>query len=117
MSPTSERGSTGGSLGRSPWRRELDAGGPDTLTHQEVAEMAAEAAGGVPLRFTRLWRAQCRASLRRFSGAGAHGRDAALYRLAESEVDVVAPAVGERRLGEYFAGWEVRGPAPLGEGT
>lgn len=81
--------------------REVDAGGPDTLTHQEVAEMAAEAAGGVPLRFTRLWRAQCRASLRRFSGA--HGRDAALYRLAESEVDVVAPAVGERRLRDYFA--------------
>ncbi len=81
--------------------RELDAGGPDTLTRQEIAEMAAEAAGGVPLRFTRLWPAQCRASLRRF--AGRHGHDAALYRIAEGEVDVVAPAVGKRRLGEYFA--------------
>ena len=80
---------------------ELDAGGPDTLTHQEIAQMAAEAAGGVPLRFTRLWRAQCRASLRRF--AGRHGHDAALYRIAENEVDVAAPVAGERRLRDYFA--------------
>lgn len=82
--------------------RELDAGGPDALTQQEIAEMAAEAAGGVPLRFTRLWGAQGRASLRRF--AGRHSRDAALYRLAESEVDVVAPVAGKRRLRDYFGG-------------
>ena len=81
--------------------KELDAGGPDVLTHEEIAMMAAEAAGGASVRFTLMWQAQMRAGLRRFTGR--HSFDSVLYRLAEADVDMVAPVVGEHRLGDYLA--------------
>ena len=81
--------------------KELDAGGPDVLTHEEIAMMAAEAAGGASVRFTLMWQAQMRAGLRRFTGR--HSFDSVLYRLAEADVDMVAPVVGEQRLGDYLA--------------
>ncbi len=81
--------------------REVDIGGPEVLTWEEIAGLAAAAAGDVPIRFSYLWRAQVRAALRRFTGR--HGYDSAVYRIAESEVDMVGPAVGERRLEDYFA--------------
>ena len=80
---------------------EVDVGGPEVLTWEEIAGLAAAAAGDVPVRFSYLWRAQLRAALRRF--AGRHGYDSAVYRIAESEVDMVGPVVGERRLEDYFA--------------
>ena len=81
--------------------KELDAGGPDVLTLEEIAMMAAEAAGGASVRFTLMWQAQMRAGLRRFTGR--HSFDSVLYRLAEADVDMVAPVVGEQRLGDYLA--------------
>ena len=81
--------------------KELDAGGPDVLTHEEIAMMAAEAAGGASVRFTLMWQAQMRAGLRRFTGR--HSFDSVLYRLAEADVDMIAPVVGEQRLGDYLA--------------
>ena len=81
--------------------QEVDVGGPDVLTWEEIAGMAAAMAWDAPVRFSYVWRAQLRASLRRFTGR--HGYDSAVYRIAESEVDMVAPAVGERRLEDYFA--------------
>ena len=81
--------------------REVDIGGPEVLTWEEIAAAAAAAAGGVPARFSYLWRTQLRAGMRRFTGR--QGYDAALYRIAESQVDMIAPAVGERRLAAYFA--------------
>ncbi len=81
--------------------QEVDVGGPEVLSWEEIAEMAAVAAGDVEVRFSYLWRAQLRAAMRRFTGR--HGYDSALYRIAESAVDMVAPAVGERRLRDYFA--------------
>ena len=81
--------------------QEMDIGGPEVLSWEEIAEIAAAAAGAAEVRFSYLWRAQLRAAMRRFTGR--HGYDSALYRIAESAVDMVAPAVGERRLGDYFA--------------
>lgn len=81
--------------------QEIDIGGPDVLTHEEIAGLAAEAAGAADVRFTRTWRAQVRAALHRFTGR--HNYDVALYRLAASEVDIVAPAAGVRSLRDYFA--------------
>ncbi len=81
--------------------QEVDVGGPEVLSWEEIAEMAARAAGDAEVRFSYLWRAQLRASLRRFTGR--HGYDSAVYRIAEAAVDMVAPAVGERRLEDYFA--------------
>lgn len=81
--------------------QEVDIGGPEVLTWEDIAEMAVGAAGDAEAHFSYLWRAQLRASLRRF--AGRHGYDSAVYRIAESAVDMVAPAVGERRLADYFA--------------
>ena len=69
---------------------EVDIGGPEVLTWEEIAEMAARAAGDAELRFSHLWRAQFRAALRRFTGR--HGYDSAVYRIAEVAVDMVAPA-------------------------
>ena len=80
---------------------EVDVGGPEVLTWEEIAGIAAAAAGDVPVRFSYVWRAQLRASLRRFTGR--HGYHSALYRIAEAEVDMVAPVVGEQRLEDYFA--------------
>ena len=80
--------------------QEVDIGGPDVMTWEEIAEVVAAAAEAEP-HFSYLWRAQLRASLRRFTGR--HGYDSAVYRIAESAVDMVAPAVGERRLEDYFA--------------
>lgn len=85
---------------------EVDIGGPEVLTWEEIAGMAATAAGDAELRFYHLWRAQLRAALRRFTGR--HGYDSAVYRIAETAVDMVAPAVGERRLEDYFASLEAR---------
>ena len=89
--------------------KELDAGGPDVLTHEEIAMMAAEAAGGASVRFTLMWQAQMRAGLRRFTGR--HSFDSVLYRLAEADVDMIAPVVGEQRLGDYLAA--LGGQAPF----
>ena len=89
--------------------KELDAGGPDVLTHEEIAMMAAEAAGGASVRFTLMWQAQMRAGLRRFTGR--HSFDSVLYRLAEADVDMVAPVVGEQRLGDDLAA--LGGQAPF----
>ena len=80
---------------------DVDVGGPETLTQGEVAELAAEAAGGASVRYALTWRAQLGAGLRRFTGA--HNHDVALHLLAQTAVDIVGPPVGERRLGEYFA--------------
>ena len=82
-------------------QQEVDVGGPEVLTWEEIAEVAAAAAGDAAVRFSYVWRAQLRSALRRFTGR--HGYDSAVYRIAESEVDMVAPAVGERRLEDYFA--------------
>lgn len=81
--------------------QEVDVGGPEVMTWEEIAGAAAAAAGDAEVRFSYLWRAQLRASFRRFTGR--HGYDSALYRIAESEVDMIAPTVGERRLEDYFA--------------
>ncbi len=81
--------------------QEVDVGGPEVFTWEEIAGMAAVAAGDVPVRFSYVWRAQLRAALRRFTGR--HGYDSALYRIAEVEVDMTGPAVGERRLKDYLA--------------
>ena len=89
--------------------KELDAGGPDVLTHEEIAMLAAEAAGGASVRFTLMWQAQMRAGLRRFTGR--HSFDSVLYRLAEADVDMIAPVVGEQRLGDYLAA--LGGQAPF----
>jgi nucleoside-diphosphate-sugar epimerase len=86
--------------------QEVDVGGPEVLSWEEIAEMAAVAAGDVEVRFSYLWRAQLRAAMRRFTGR--HGYDSALYRIAESAVDMVAPVVGERRLEDYFASLAAR---------
>lgn len=85
---------------------EVDVGGPEVLTWEEIAGMAAAAAGDADVRFSYLWRAQLRAAFRRFTGR--HGYDSAVYRIAESAVDMVAPVVGERRLEDYFASLEAR---------
>lgn len=84
--------------------QEVDVGGPEVLTWEEIAGLAAAAAGDVPVRFSYVWRAQMRAALRRFTGR--HGYDSAVYRIAETEVDMVGPTVGERRLEDYFASLE-----------
>ncbi len=81
---------------------ELDIGGPEVLTQGEIAELAAEAAGGAAVGYSYAWRAQARAGLLRL--AGGRSRDVALHELSLTGVDIVAPAVGERRLGDYFAG-------------
>ena len=80
---------------------DLDIGGPDVLTQAKIADLAAEAAGNAELVFTMTWRAQLIAAFRRFTGR--HNYDVVVYQLAQTEVDVVAPAVGERRLRDYFA--------------
>ena len=80
---------------------DLDVGGPDVLTQGEIAELAAEAAGNARVVFTLTWRAQLQAVFRRFTGR--HNYDVIVYQLAQTEVDVIAPAVGERRLRDYFA--------------
>lgn len=80
---------------------DLDVGGPEVLTREEIANLVAAAVGGVQVQFGLTWRAQVRAGLRRFTGR--HNFDVALYRLAENEVDTVAPSVGARRLSDYFA--------------
>lgn len=84
---------------------DLDIGGPDVLTQGEIAELAAEAAGNAKVVLTLTWRAQLQAVFRRFTGR--HNYDVMVYQLAQTEVDVVAPAVGERRLRDYFAGLAV----------
>ena len=81
--------------------QEVDVGGPEILTWEEIADMAAAAAGDAPVRFSFVWRAQLRVAMRRFTGR--QGYDLALYRITEPVVDMVAPAVGERRLEDYFA--------------
>ncbi|MCY4447575.1 MAG: NAD(P)H-binding protein [Chloroflexi bacterium] len=85
---------------------EVDVGGPEVLTWEEIGGLAAAAAGDADVRFSYLWRAQLRAALRRFTGR--HGYDSAVYRISESAVDIVAPAVGERRLEDYFASLRAR---------
>ena len=79
----------------------MDVGGPETLTWEEIADIAAAAAGDALVRFSFVWRAQLRVAMRRFTGR--QGYDLALYRITEPVVDMVAPAVGERRLEDYFA--------------
>ena len=92
-----------------PHAADLDVGGPETLTQGEIAELAAEAAGGARVRYTFTWRSQVAAGLLRF--ASSHNHDVASHELALSAVDIVAPPVGVRRLADYFAELAGRGEA------
>ena len=90
-----------------PRATDLDVGGPEILTQGEIVELAAEATGGARVRYALTWRSQVAAGLLRF--ASRHNYDVAAYQLAQTAVDIVAPAVGERRLADYFAELAGRG--------
>ena len=90
-----------------PRAADLDVGGPETLTQGEISELVAEAAGGARMRYAFTLRSQVATGLLRF--ANRHNYDVASYELALTAVDIVAPAVGERRLADYFAALADRG--------
>jgi uncharacterized protein YbjT (DUF2867 family) len=82
-------------------RAEVEVGGPEVLTREEIVRLAFAAAGRAP-KITHV-------SPRVFGGIAAvtrpfHRRLADLleFGAAVSVVDVVAPPYGTRRLGEYF---------------
>lgn len=79
---------------------EFDIGGPEIFSFGEIAEIASERLGGVPIKFSLTWREQVKAGMRRLKSA--HNFDVDLYRLALSATDIVAPQWGSSRLVDYY---------------
>jgi uncharacterized protein YbjT (DUF2867 family) len=82
---------------------EVEVGGPDVFSYAQIAQLAARAAGR-PARVTHLPPGVLRATvgaLRRLTPASVHGP--LEFLLAVMTTDMVAPAVGRDRLGDYFA--------------
>jgi uncharacterized protein YbjT (DUF2867 family) len=81
--------------------QELSLGGPDLLTHREIAELAFTALGlPARIRNTPDWLALLGVRYARFRGAKA--TDVALHRWLAATAELEAPAVGTRRLEDYF---------------
>ena len=84
-----------------PW---LDVGGPEVLTHNEIARAAFAALGKVP-RITHIPSAPARWALALAKRLGWRQRLGPLDFFVEaSRIDMSAPAHGTMRLEQYFAG-------------
>lgn len=82
--------------------REELIGGPEILTRERIAEMACEAAGVEPrIRHVPLWLARTVAALRR--PYQRRIAESLRFNAMVSEIDWLAPEVGERRLEDHFA--------------
>ncbi len=84
-------------------KREIDAGGPDTLSYNEIAALAFETAG-TPARITHLpdWmRRTLLALLRLFTPSRFYGPIE--FFLTVSATDMTAPLHGSHRLRQHFA--------------
>ncbi len=79
---------------------EIDIGGPDIYSYGELAQIASEKLGDIPIKFSLTWREQIKAGIRRFRGS--HNFDVDLYRLALSATDIIAPTWGTQRLSDYY---------------
>ena len=81
---------------------ELDVGGPDVLTHREIAELALAVwdreakVRGLPRVLVNYW-----AQFARFRGG--HNKAVSALQTAVAFTDLVAPSFGEQRLHAYFA--------------
>lgn len=79
----------------------IEAGGPETFTYREVAEMAAEVVGKHPfVASVPVWLADGIAAVSGFINRDI--QDVALFASAVSKMDSVAPARGTHRLRDYF---------------
>lgn len=81
--------------------RQMVVGGPEVFTRERLAELPFEALGRVP----RVWRTPGWVAAAGSAALGwVHPRMGALARFgaAASEVDLVAPVYGTRRLGDYL---------------
>jgi uncharacterized protein YbjT (DUF2867 family) len=94
--------------------REIDVGGPEVLTHRQIAQLALKAAGK-PERITSVpvWLMRAMVSLTRV--VNRHQGELLAFFTEAMTTDSVAPAFGSRRLSEHFQeGTDVRG-SPLQE--
>lgn len=79
----------------------VEAGGPETFTYREVADMAAEVAGKHPfVASVPVWLADGIAAVTGLVNRDI--QDVALFASAVSKMDSVAPARGTHRLRDYF---------------
>jgi uncharacterized protein YbjT (DUF2867 family) len=84
-----------------PDNAELPIGGPEVLTRREVLELAHSALGTPPrLRFAPAW--AVRGAARLIRPLAPRLGELAQFLAVVSTSDFVAPAHGERRLGDYF---------------
>ncbi|MFT6396186.1 MAG: hypothetical protein ACJAYU_000929 [Bradymonadia bacterium] len=81
----------------------VDVGGPETLTTQRMAELAFEAVGGSP-KLSRVPQWLCNTVETGLPLVTPQSISGPIQMfLAASRLPMVAPAYGERRLGEFFA--------------
>lgn len=80
---------------------DLDVGGPQTLTHREVAELAFSVLGRTP-RIVSVPMALARAGLAPVRMVSPSTAGVAAFLLAGLGTDTAAPAHGHRRLAEHF---------------
>ncbi|NTV01429.1 MAG: SDR family oxidoreductase [Chlorobiaceae bacterium] len=79
----------------------VEAGGPETFTYREVADMAAEVVGKQPFTASLpLWLADGVAAVTGFINRDI--QDIAMFASAVSKMDSVAPAHGTHKLREFF---------------
>ncbi|NTW54986.1 MAG: SDR family oxidoreductase [Chlorobaculum sp.] len=81
--------------------REIDAGGPEIFTYQQVAKMAADVVNKQPFNISLpVWLADGIAAVTGFINRDIH--DIALFATTVSKNDTVAPQYGTHRLREFF---------------
>ncbi|HKE13335.1 MAG TPA: SDR family oxidoreductase [Kofleriaceae bacterium] len=81
---------------------DIDVGGPEILTYRQIAE-AAFAALGRPPRITGVPAWLARAGARNLRHLSRHTGDVLVFLTETALSDTIGPAVGTRRLGDYFA--------------
>ena len=81
-------------------QKDIDIGGPEIFSYGEIAEIASEKLGDVPIKFSLTWREQLKVGMRRLRSS--HGFDVDSYRLALSATDMIAPQWGINNLADYY---------------
>jgi uncharacterized protein YbjT (DUF2867 family) len=88
--------------------REIDAGGPEIFTYQQVARMAADVVEKQPFNISLpVWLADGIAAVTGFINRDIH--DIALFATTVSKNDTVAPQYGRHRLREFFEEMAAKG--------
>ena len=81
--------------------REVEVGGPETLTYRQIAEIALDAAGKeIRITSVPVWIIRLSVTLMRLLNR--HNGELLAFFAAMMTSDMVAPATGSHRLGEYF---------------